>query len=101
MDILKNTTNHGKRVAYVSFKLGGKYNLTEEEKSDLLVFSLLHDIGAVENLKNLTKEGLEKALEHCTIGEEIIREFPFSKKYENIILYHHENYENIKNYGSK
>lgn len=27
MDILKNTTNHGKRVAYVSLKLGGKYNL--------------------------------------------------------------------------
>ncbi len=93
MDILNDITNHGKRVAYVSLKLGEKYNLTEEEKSDLLVFSLLHDIGAVENLKNLCKEELEKALEHCTIGEEIIREFPFSKKYENILLYHHENYD--------
>jgi hypothetical protein len=32
MDILKNTTNHGKRVAYVSLKLGGKYNLISSWK---------------------------------------------------------------------
>lgn len=93
MDILKNITNHGKRVAYVSLKIGETYNLNEEEKSDLMIFSLLHDIGAVENLKNLSKKDLEKALEHCIIGEKSIREFPFNKNYENIILYHHENYD--------
>lgn len=58
MDILKDITNHGKRVAYVSLKLGDKYNLSNREKSDLLVFALLHDIGklAISN-KILDKRG--------------------------------------------
>jgi len=58
-----------------------------------MIFALLHDIGAVENLKNLSKAELEKAIDHCEIGEDIIRGFPFNKTYEDIIIYHHENYD--------
>lgn len=101
MDILKNVTNHGLRVAYISLRIGESYNLSKEEKFDLLVFSLLHDIGAVENLKAVEKAKLEKAIEHCTIGERIIRNFPFHKNYEDIIKYHHENHDGSGFFGIK
>ena len=101
MDILKSVTNHGLRVAYISVKIGDSYGLSEEEKFDLLVFSLLHDIGAVENLKAVNKAKLEKAIEHCTIGEEIIQNFPFHKSYRNIIKYHHEHYDGSGFFGKK
>lgn len=99
MDILKNVTNHGLRVAYISLKIGESYNLSKEEKFDLLVFSLLHDIGAVENLKAVDKAKLEKAIEHCIIGEEIIQNFPFHKTYKNVLKYHHENYDGSGFFG--
>jgi putative nucleotidyltransferase with HDIG domain len=101
MDILKSVTNHGLRVAYIALKIGESYELSNEEKFDLLVFSLLHDIGAVENLKAVNKAKLEKAIEHCTIGEEIIQNFPFHKSYENIIKYHHEHYDGSGFFGKK
>ena len=93
MDILKNVSNHGLRVAYISLKIGESYDLSKEEQYDLLVFSLLHDIGAVENLKAVNKVDLEKAIEHCTIGEKIIQKFPFYKTYKNVLKYHHEKYD--------
>lgn len=101
MDILKNVSNHGLRVAYVALKIGDSYNLSNEEKYDLLVFSLLHDIGAVENLKAVDRANLEKAIEHCSIGEEIIQNFPFHESYENILKYHHENYDGSGFFGKK
>lgn len=101
MDILKDTTNHGLRVAYISLEIGKTYKLSKEEKFDLLVFSLLHDIGAVENLKAVNKAKLEKVIEHCSVGEEIIQNFPFHGSYKNIIKYHHENYNGSGFYGKK
>ena len=46
MDILNDITNHGKRVAYLAYKLGEKYNFTDDEKTfDMTIASDLHDIG--------------------------------------------------------
>lgn len=93
IDILDDITNHGKRVGYISLKLGEKYNLSLEEKFALLAFAIMHDIGGVENKKKVSKTELEKGKTHCIIGEKSIRKFPFFDKYTNIILYHHENYD--------
>lgn len=91
IDILDDITNHSKRVAYVALKLGDYFNLTEKEKFSLLAFSIMHDIGGVENKKGLSKSELEKAKSHCVIGEKTINKFPIINEYNNIILYHHEN----------
>lgn len=93
IDILNDITNHGKRVGYIALKLGEKYKLSSREKFALLAFAIMHDIGGVENEKGVNKTELEKAKSHCTIGEKSIKRFPFFEKYENIILYHHENYD--------
>lgn len=93
IDILDDITNHGKRVGYISLKIGEEFNLSEKEKFNLLAFAIMHDIGGVENDDKLCKTELEKIKKHCITGEKNIQKFPFTDEYENVILYHHENYD--------
>jgi len=93
MDILDNVTNHGKRVGYVALKIGEELDLTKDEAFNLLAFAIMHDIGGVKNKGKASKSEMEKIKEHCIIGEENIMRFPFTSEYENVILYHHENYD--------
>lgn len=92
IDILDDITNHGKRVGYVALKIGEELDLTKNEEFNLLAFAIMHDIGGVKNKGNVSKSEMEKAKEHCVIGEKNIMKFPFTSEYENVILYHHENY---------
>ncbi len=39
--------------------------------------------------------------EHCVIGENNTKEFPFLTKQENVILYHHENFDGSGLFGKK
>ena len=93
IDILDDVTNHGKRVGYVALKIGEELDLSKNEKFNLLAFAIMHDIGGVKNKGKVSKKEMEKAKEHCVIGEENIRKFPFTTEYDNVILYHHENYD--------
>ncbi len=92
IDILDKITNHGKRVAYIATKIGENYNLSNKELFTLMGFAILHDIGGVKNKEKVSKTELEKIKDHCIIGENTIQKFPIFKDYDNIILYHHENY---------
>ena len=44
IDILDDITNHGKRVGYISLKIGEEFNLSEKEKFNLLDFNFLYDL---------------------------------------------------------
>lgn len=102
---------HSKRVAYISLKMAEILNLSDEEKFDLCSYSLLHDNGLIESFCNYTNEFPTPNLdnyfddinfsEHCTIGEENVKIFPFLTKQENIILYHHENFDGSGLFGKK
>ncbi len=99
IDILDKITNHGKRVAYVATKIGEHYNLDDKELFKLMGFAILHDIGGVKNRDKVSKTELEKIKGHCVIGENSIINFPIFSDYENIILYHHENYDGSGFFG--
>jgi HD-GYP domain-containing protein (c-di-GMP phosphodiesterase class II) len=89
-DLLSNSRNHNMRVALVSGKLGRQLGLKDTEIFDLVSYALLHDVGVV-NLKTGNYSGNEqKVIAHCIFGEEMVKDFPFLEKRENIILYHHE-----------
>jgi HD-GYP domain-containing protein (c-di-GMP phosphodiesterase class II) len=85
--------------------------LKDEEKFDLCSYSLLHDNGLIESFCNFTSQSeLNKKedyfnfvnfSEHCSIGENNIKEFPFLTKQKDIILYHHENYDGSGLFGKK
>lgn len=98
---------HSKRVAFISLQMANVLKMSEEEKFDLYAYALMHDNGLIESFTNQKRSGScnvivdEDLKEHCEIGEENIRHFPFLTKQENIILYHHERYDGEGFYKKK
>jgi len=104
IDLLGLPTNHSKRVAYISYNIGKELGLNSEELFDLVSLSILHDNGASQKLlhdkiSNKDVVSIENLQEHCIIGENNIRKFPFLTDVKNIIKYHHENYNGTGFYG--
>jgi len=115
MDLLGVTTHHSKRVAYIATKIGAAFSLSQEENFDLIAYSVLHDNGLSKSSKlvlennyldkifeNQSKTKFKKHFEeHCIVGEENIKDFPFLTKQKNIIKYHHEFYDGSGLFGIK
>ncbi len=106
IDILGATTNHSRRVFYISLRMAEFFNLTNNEKFDLFTYAVLHDNGLSEEAvfnreayKNLTRlEAIEQLSAHCEIGENNIKDLPFIQS-RNIIKYHHESYDGSGFFG--
>lgn len=102
-EIKCTSAKHSKRVAYICLKIANIIGLSDEVKFDLCSYSLLHDNGLIESYCNFTNEykdsnsedyfDIINFSEHCIIGENNIKEFPFLTFQENVILYHHENFD--------
>lgn len=104
MDILENVTNHGRRVSYISLRIGEKLGFTQEELFDLGALALLHDVGVTHSFTNQTfgekrSDDLEKHQGHCIYGQKILDNFPGFQRYGTIILYHHENFDGSGFFG--
>ncbi|MHB1653488.1 MAG: HD-GYP domain-containing protein [Desulfitobacteriaceae bacterium] len=80
---------HGERVAYIAASLGQKMGLAQEERIQLMVAGLLHDIGAVGGFRRYHGDH-RLMVEHCLLGEKIIERFPSGKVLAPILRYHHE-----------
>lgn len=101
MDILGVSTNHGKRTAYISLKVGEELGLNHKELHDIVALAIMHDNGVSEKslhdrvlkVDSVNAKALERAMEHCTIGEENVKHYPFLTEVKNVIRYHHENYD--------
>lgn len=104
-EILGATTNHGKRVAYISTVMGRSLGISEDELLDLAACAVLHDNALTEYLMTeYNKELFEKADNreigvHCSIGEANIKNLPFQTNVEEVILYHHENMDGSGPFG--
>lgn len=109
IDILGVSTNHSKRVAYIALLMGKELGMTKHELFDLVSCALLHDNGATKymlNKKNSVKlhirrKVLENLEEHCIIGEENLKNYPFWTDTTNVIKYHHETYSGTGFFGIK
>ena len=86
-DILKDITNHSRRVSYIAVNIGKKIGLDDKSIFDLGALAILHDCGSggFDYKKNSSL-----IIEHCKIGEKIVKDFPFFTNVTNVILYHHE-----------
>lgn len=101
MDVLGTTTNHSKRVAYIALKTARNMGLKDDELHDLVALSILHDNGISEKRINdrMIDEGadgaeyIEGIKEHCIIGEDNIKDYPFLTDVRNVIKYHHEKHD--------
>ena len=107
IEIFGMATNHSKRIAYISIKTAHEFQLTNQEIFDLASLAIMHDNGACmkilhDNLQGTLKEKinlLESRKEHCLIGEDNLRNFPFLTNPRNIIKYHHEKYDGSGFFG--
>ena len=118
-EVLPTHANHGMRVAYVSARIAQKIGISDQALFDLISYSLLHDNGVMASLRKvndlgretglgaasvpvLRREGgsaVEAAPSHCVEGEKNLQYFPFMNKQNDIILYHHENYDGSGFFG--
>jgi HD-GYP domain-containing protein (c-di-GMP phosphodiesterase class II) len=105
MDTLKAVTNHNRRIALISIKIGRELGFDELELSDLHVFAIFHDNGKAKfptfgdsYVNNTDMTGLRG---HCIVGERNIEGLTFFKKRSNILLYHHEEFDGSGPFGIK
>lgn len=101
IDILGATSNHGKRTAYISLKVAEELGLDSKSLYDIVALAILHDNGVSEKSLHdklligdyINIKKIEGVMDHCIIGEENIREYPFLTDVKNVIKYHHERYD--------
>ncbi|MBQ2276634.1 MAG: HD domain-containing protein [Lachnospiraceae bacterium] len=98
---LKELLVHGICVSNLAYLLGKELGYSEEDAYDLAVAGLLHDIGKLrlsnyiyeKNANPLQIDELRYVRIHSTLGYMILREYDYSEKILNGILYHHENFD--------
>ncbi|MEG1981913.1 MAG: HD domain-containing protein [Clostridia bacterium] len=106
-ELLGTSTNHGKRVAYISIIIGKKLALNREQTFDLAALSILHDNALTEyislkyNQELFNKSDKDEIGIHCTIGEKNIKGLPFYYDPTGVILYHHENADGTGPFSKK
>jgi len=108
-DIFGVSTNHSKRIAYLTNQFACTMGLSRDIQYDLIALSILHDNGASlkilnDNLLGSSKSKqnfVESRKEHCTIGEYNVSSFPFLTSPENIIRYHHEKFDGSGFFGCR
>lgn len=101
-EIIENITNvdytdhkfihHSHRTTYMALEIANFIKLSKEQKKQLYIASLLHDIGAANYLvqSHSSSSFIKK---HCQIGADITKYFPVFNKISDIILNHHENFD--------
>ena len=91
--------DHGLLVSHLASHLGRRLSCTDEEVQSLALAGILHDIGKirlsryVENGTSMTVEEIKYVRMHSMFGCAILKRQGFSEKIQEMVLYHHENYD--------
>ncbi|NYE57447.1 HD-GYP domain-containing protein [Carboxydothermus ferrireducens] len=90
---MEGLQDHHRRVAYIAYRLGEKYNLTPTQKRDLVYLGLIHDIGILRWDANdeRIRQIAENEFEHCRRGALILKNSYFDH-YARYIFSHHDHY---------
>lgn len=104
-ELIHVTSNHGKRVAYMSVCMAEKMGVSDDALRDLAACALLHDnaltqyineefysdISNIDTLKVSSDDITPRQLGmHCIYGEKNLEKYPFKTDVKDVILYHHE-----------
>lgn len=111
-DVVGVTTNHGKRVAFISVLLGRELQMSEEELLDFAACAVLHDNAITEFAQEEYSSGMAKEAvdpqyfqtkigKHCVMGEKNISLIPLRTDVKDVILYHHERADGTGPFGKK
>lgn len=104
-ELIHVTSNHGKRVAYMSVCMAEKMGVSDDALRDLAACALLYDnaltqyineefysdISNIDTLKVSSDDITPRQLGmHCIYGEKNLGKYPFKTGVKDVILYHHE-----------
>ena len=104
-ELIHVTSNHGKRVAYMSVCMAEKMGVSDDALRDRAACALLHDnaltqyineefysdISNIDTLKVSSDDITPRQLGmHCIYGEKNLKKYPFKTGVKDVILYHHE-----------
>lgn len=84
--------NHGERVAYILMKmLEETRRYTLQEKHNIFMLGLLHDIGAYRDgeIDSMLSFDMGDSMEHSIFGYLLFKNFSPLAQYADVILYHH------------
>ncbi|TLP36327.1 HD domain-containing phosphohydrolase [Arcobacter arenosus] len=91
---LKNTKkNHSRRIAFISLKLGERFQLSPQEMADLCAYCLLHNV-ALKKINEYDKE-------YFNLAQNLADKLPFLCKYDDVLKYHQEHYDGSSFFGLK
>lgn len=84
-------SNHHQQVAYLAFRIGEHLNLPSEQKKNLMLAGLLHDVGAfsLDERLALIEEESPTVNDHAFRGARLIEDIPPLSKAAEIIRHHH------------
>jgi HD-GYP domain-containing protein (c-di-GMP phosphodiesterase class II) len=89
--------NHQKKVAYISYRIAQEMHLPLEDIQDIILASMLHDIGAFsigERINTLKFEPFETDMnQHASIGYKLLKDFAPLANAATLIKYHHTNFD--------
>jgi len=99
MQIINNLRliKHSLKVAIFSYTLAKKTKLLKEQRRNIFIAGLLHDIGKIKlnqsilNKKSkLTTEEFEHVKQHVTLGVGLLKKYKFMERIYTIVEQHHE-----------
>jgi len=108
-DTLGATSNHSKRVAYISTLIGKEMGFCDRQLIDLAACALLHDNALTQYLHTeflagrdiLADKTLFDPKPHCIMGEENLKNIPINYFEDGILKYHHENADGSGPFGKR
>lgn len=95
-ELLGITSNHGKRVAFLSGRICRAMGMNEADMFDIAGCAMLHDSALTRYMLDAGPGDiarLENFKSHCAIGEKNARAFPFVGDTAGVVLYHHEDWD--------
>ena len=92
---------HGVCVSNLTYLIAGKLGLDEEERHNLAIAGMVHDIGKLRlssylygrNSNGMLIEEIQYMRMHSTLGYEILKKNGYNDAICEAVLYHHENYD--------
>jgi len=101
VDLVSHDLNsHHKKVAYISWMIAQEMKLSNDEIQDIILASMLHDIGAFtieERIKLLTLESSDIGQnQHAILGYKLLKGFAPLAKEAALIRHHHTSYSKAR-----
>jgi len=98
VDLVSPALNlHHQKAAYIAYRIAEKMELSEEEVQDIILASMLHDIGAFSAGENINDPGfgLEEGrlYQHSLLGYKLLKNFAPLSNAAKLINYHHKDFD--------